>query len=356
MVNEAAAPIGKVARDTFERVIQPRLGAKRPEVLVGPRTGLDTGIVSIGARRVMALTTDPFYVLPAFGWERAAWFAVQIIASDAATSALPLRYLTIDLNLPPDLRETDLAAIWQATSETCAELGIAVVTGHTGSYEGCSFPILGSATILCVGSVTEYLTPAMAAPGDAVIITKGAAIETTATFGVTLPDLLTTELGADTARAAANLFDSMTVVPDVRAAIGAGVRRDGVTALHDATERGIWGGLVEMADASNTGLMIDAGAIIVQPAVRAVCERFGIDPYVASSEGTLLLTCVPGRVLEVLGRLEDAGIPATTVGEVVPREHGLHVVRDGREEVLTEPEADPFWTAYTRAVERAAGG
>jgi hydrogenase maturation factor len=43
------------------------------------------------------------------GWERAAWFAVHILASDTATAGLPLRWLTVDLNLPLDLSDQDLA-------------------------------------------------------------------------------------------------------------------------------------------------------------------------------------------------------------------------------------------------------
>src|SRR5579875_546580 len=169
-------PVGKIAQDTFERLIRPRLGAPSADVLVGPGTGLDTGIVSLGAGQVVAVTTDPFYVLPAFGWDRAAWFAVQIIASDAATSALPLRYLTVDLNLPPEMPDDILAEIWEATSAACCQLGVAVVTGHTGRYQGCSTPILGGATMICIGAESAYLTPAMACPGDAIVVTKGAAI------------------------------------------------------------------------------------------------------------------------------------------------------------------------------------
>ena len=53
-------------------------------------------------------------MVPAYGWERAAWFAVHILASDAATSGLPLRWMSVDLNLPPEISDEDLAALWDA--------------------------------------------------------------------------------------------------------------------------------------------------------------------------------------------------------------------------------------------------
>jgi hydrogenase maturation factor len=205
--------------------------------------------------------------------------------------------------------------------------------------------------MISVGSRDQYLTPAMSAPGDVVIVSKGAAIETTGVFGATFPDQLSRLLGAELARAAADLFWSMSVVRDARAAASVGVRENGVTAMHDATERGIWGGLVEIAEASGTGLIVDQDAVLLPDPVRALCELLTIDPYSASSEGTLLLTCRPHRAADVIRRLAVEGIAATQVGEILPREEGIRVVRAGRTEPLHAPGADPFWPAYRRALE-----
>jgi hydrogenase expression/formation protein HypE len=341
---------GKISTPAFERIIATRLGAVRPDVLVGPRHGVDAGIVDIGGDRVMAVTTDPFFVMPEYGWERAAWFAVHIVASDAATSGLPPAYCTVDLNLPPALSDGDLADLWTAVHDACRDIDLAVVSGHTGRYDGCAFPMVGGATVISVGPRDSYVTPAMSAPGDVVIVTKGAAIETTGTFGVTFPDRLSQLLGPDIARAAADLFWSMSVVRDARVAASVGVREHGVTAMHDATERGIWGGLVEIAQASGTGLIVHQDAVLLPDPVRALCGLLAIDPYSASSEGTLLLTCRPDHANEVISHLAAHGIPATAVGEVLPPEEGIHVVRSGRSEPLTAPESDPFWPAYEQAL------
>jgi len=48
----------------------------------------------------MVLSTDPFYIAKELGIEKAAWFAVHILASDVAVSGIRPRYLSIDLNLP----------------------------------------------------------------------------------------------------------------------------------------------------------------------------------------------------------------------------------------------------------------
>src|SRR5258706_11409603 len=59
--------LGKITPDEFDATIAPRLGARRDEVLLGPGVGRDSALVRIGAGRVMAVTTDPLDLIPAFG-------------------------------------------------------------------------------------------------------------------------------------------------------------------------------------------------------------------------------------------------------------------------------------------------
>ncbi|HSG27443.1 MAG TPA: hypothetical protein VLA34_03110, partial [Candidatus Krumholzibacterium sp.] len=67
--------IGKISPEVFEELIYPRLGRKRDSVIVGPCSGVDVGVVEIGGQAV-AVTTDPVFIVPEYGWERAAWFAI----------------------------------------------------------------------------------------------------------------------------------------------------------------------------------------------------------------------------------------------------------------------------------------
>lgn len=345
--------VGKISPEIFEHVIKPCLGKRRDTVLVGPQHGVDVGIVDVGAGQVMALTTDPFFIVPEYGWERAAWFAVHILASDASTSGLAPTYFTVDLNLPRDITRENLERLWHAVDETCREIGMAIVTGHTARYDGCNYPMVGGATVVSMGARDKYVTPAMAQVGDAVIVTKGAAIEATGLFGVTFPDRIRDALGEQVARDAEGLFYSMSVVKDALTAVQVGVRDRGVTAMHDATECGVWGGLYEIAEASAVGMLINQSAVVVRPEVRAVCDLFGMDPYSAISEGTLLLTCRPQQTEAVIERLAGVGIDAATVGEVTPREQGIQVVDHGRERRLEHPRVDPFWEAYGQALAEA---
>jgi hydrogenase maturation factor len=346
---------GKATAELFEQVILRRLGAKDDDVLVGPRHGVDVGVVRVADGVAMAVTADPVFIVPAYGWERAAWFAVHILASDAATSGLPLRWMAVDLNLPPEITDEELTELWDAFHRACEAIGVAVVTGHTARYDGCAWPMVGGAVCIASGPQDRFVTPTMARPGDRVVVTKGAAIEATALFAATFPDRLAEAIGTDVVKRADALFERMTVVPEAIVAREFGLRDQGVTSMHDATEGGVFGGITEVAAASEVGMRIELDAIPVREEVRAVCDHVGMDPYTSISEGTLIATVVADRADAFVDALAAAGVEGAVVGEVTERSEGVVLVEDRTERVLEHPGLDPFWGAFGRWAAEAAG-
>jgi len=362
----SADALGKIAPEAFDRLIAPHLGAARAEVLVGPRAGHDCAIVRIGAGRVMAITTDPLSIIPAIGLEASARLACHLLASDLCTSGIPPAYVTVDFNLPPDFDDEALGTYARAMSATWAELGVAVVAGHTGRYPAQPDPavsVIGAATLIGLGDEGRYVTPAMAKPGDRVLVTKGCAMETTAIAAHLVPDKMTYELtrggmsaqDVDAAMARARaMLAQVSVVADCRAVLSVGVRDRAVSALHDATEGGVLGGLLELAKACGHDLRIERARIPLSAEARAACAAFGgIDPYWTLSEGTLIAAVRPAAVVAVMDALRRAGIVAAEVGEAVTGKGKLWLTEaDGVVRPLDTPEPDPYWDAYARAASR----
>jgi len=343
--------IGKISPEIFNELIFPRLGAKSEKILVGSQHGVDVGIVEIGDKAV-SFTCDPVFIVPEYGWERAAWFAVHIIASDAVTCGLKPRFLSIDLNLPMEMTKEQLEIMWDAMHRECERLGISVICGHTARYENCYYPMVGGATIIGVGEKDEYVTPKMAKAGDKIIITKGPAIEAAGIFATMFPQLIEREFGLSFSQRAQQIFYKMSVVEDAMTAVSVGVREDGVTAMHDATECGIWGGLYELAQAAGLGMRVDKGQIVVDDCVTEICSYFGIDPYASISEGTLIIASREHKAREVVETLGHKGIASSIVGELINPEHGIILVENKRERKLKHPIVDPFWKAFYGALEK----
>jgi len=341
--------IGKLSPEIFKEVIFTRLGATSEDVVVGPQHGVDVAIVEIGDKAV-ALTTDPVFIVPQYGWERAAWFALHILVSDAVTSGLKPRFLSIDLNLPVEMTREQLDTVWVTIHEECQRLGIAIVCGHTGRYENCHYPMVGGATVLSIGEKDAYVTPGMARAGDRIIITKGPAIEAAGIFAAMFPKLMTREFGADFCRRAQGIFYEMSVVEDAMTAVSVGVRDQGVSAMHDATECGIWGGLFEFAQAAGLGVRVEKELIVVRDCVTDICRLFGIDPYASISEGTLIIACREDRAENVVRALSLKGVASSIVGELTDPGEGMVLVEGGSGTKLEHPQVDPFWAAFFDAL------
>ncbi len=346
--------IGKISPEIFSELIFPRLGAKSKDVLVGPQHGVDVGIAEIGGKAV-SFTCDPVFIVPEYGWERAAWFALHIIASDSVTSGLKPRYLSIDLNLPMDMTKQQLETTWEIIHRECVKLGITVITGHTARYENCHYPMVGGATIVGIGEMDEYVTPRLCRAGDKIIITKGPAIEATGILAAMFPKVIEKEYGSEMSRRAEQVFYKMSVVEDAMTAVKVGVRENGVTALHDATECGVWGGLYEVAQASGLGVRVEKERIIMEESVAEVCKLFEIDPYASISEGTLIIACKEHKAKAVVKALADKNIKSSIVGELTKPDKGMVLVEQGREKMLEHPIVDPFWRAFYGALEKYKG-
>ncbi|MFC6861939.1 AIR synthase family protein [Halomicroarcula sp. GCM10025817] len=328
--------LGKVDREFFDEYIYPHLGADREDVTLGPQHGVDFGVVDVGGQAV-AMATDPVFVMPSLGFERAAWFAFHILMSDVAVSGLPPTHLSIDFNLPPEITDEEFATVWETFDEEARQLDVSVVTGHTARYAGCNYPMVGGATAVSVGDYDRLVRPDGAQVGDRVVVTKGPAIEATGLLSIQFEPLMAEELDPGAIQDAKDRFYDMSPVKDALVAAAAGP----VTAMHDATECGVFGGLYEMARAAGVGIELETDRVPVQPGVEATCDFFGIDPWISISEGTLLASVPPEGVEDVLAALEAEGIPAAEVGEVT---EGSGLVVDG--DPTDHPGVDPFWGTF----------
>ena len=337
---EKLAQLGKIPPYFFNKVIYPKLGNPDTSIIVKPQHGVDFGVIKLG-NKVIVLSTDPFFIARELGIEKAAWFAVHIIASDVAVSGIRPRYLSIDLNLPPEMTESELAIMWDVVHRECKKLGIAVVTGHTGRYAGCNYPMVGGATMLGIDKKEKLIIPKINI-GDTIIVSKGPAIETTGLMANYFSNFLEDRFGKLFARRARNIYYQMSTVKD--ALITASVK--GVTAMHDATECGVFGGLYEMAMHSKVGMNIYLDQMVIQEEVKKTCECFGIDPYRAISEGTLLATVKEAKAKAVLNALKNEGIVASIVGEARSLKEGIYIFDKGRKQALEHPKVDPFWIRF----------
>jgi hydrogenase expression/formation protein HypE len=347
----ATPGLGKLDRDFMRRVVLRETGAHSRSVIVGPGSGLDNAVISVGKGRVMVVTADPLTMVPAVGMEVSAWLTVHELASDIATSAVRPQFAVLDYNVPPALGDKDLRAYISAVSRECGRLGISIIGGHSGRYPGSNFTVIGGGVMMATADRGSYVTPRMIEEGDEIVMTKSAAIEATAVLALSFPETVEALLGSRVARRAAGYVSRCSTFEDSLAASSVGIRRKGVTGMHDATEGGVLGALFELVGASGKTFSVEREKIRISRESRSLCDALGLDPLNTLSEGALLVACRPERTSAVIRALGDNGSESCTIGKVGGKGGGLLVSTGGRYRRYTPPKVDPYWAVYARGIE-----
>lgn len=344
--------IGKFPLDIIEKIVYSKLGAHKPEILVGPGHGCDNAVIKLGNNQVLVVTADPLSMIPALGVKDSAWLSVNLLASDLATCGFPPQFIMVNLSLPPSMSDSEFEEYWNAFHDACKKLGVAILGGHTGRYVGCDYTIIGGGVMMALAPEKQYLSSNMSKPGDLLIMTKGVAIAATGILARVFPETIEKAYGSAVLKKAQAYFSQFSVVEDALTAASTGLRDEGVTSMHDVTEGGLLGALYELSEASENGLEIELSNVIVTEEAKLACDLFKIDPYLTLSEGTLIISVKPEKSQKVLQALKLKEIKSTIIGKVTDLRAGRWIKRNGVREALKKPSVDPYWEAYWKAYQK----
>jgi hydrogenase expression/formation protein HypE len=344
--------IGKFPLDLIEKIVYSRLGAQRSEILVGPGHGRDNAVIRLGSNQVLVVTADPLSMIPALGVQDSAWLSVNLLASDLSTCGFPPQFMIVNLSLPPSMSDNEFEEYWSAFHDECKKLGIAILGGHTGRYVGCDYTIIGGGVMMTLAPENQYLSSNMSKPGDLLIMTKGVAIAATGILARVFPETIEKAYGSAFLKRAQSYFHQFSVIEDALTAASAGLRDEGVTAMHDVTEGGLLGALYEMSEAAKIGLEIELSDVIVREEAKLVCDLFNVDPYSTLSEGTLIISVKSEKAQKVLQALKLKRIKSEVIGKVTDLRDGRWIKRNGVREALKKPSVDPYWEAYWKAYQK----
>jgi hydrogenase expression/formation protein HypE len=314
-----------------------KLGARRPETLVGATLGVDAAAVAVDADWACVLTSDPITTATS----GAGRLAVHVVCNDlAAMGAEPVGVLAT-LLFPAGTVPARIAELTADIDATARLLNVEVLGGHTEIAPGLTAPLV---VMSGVGKARRdrLVTAAGARPGDALVLTKAAALEGTHVLASDLSDRLS-GVPREMLDEAQRYGDELSVVPEARRAAELGA-----TAMHDPTEGGVVGALWEMAEASGCDFRVEVSAIPVRAATREICRALGVDPLRLIASGALLIACADA--VRMLGGLREARIEATQLGTMTPRGDGRVLVHaDGREERIERLDRDELYRILEQA-------
>jgi hydrogenase maturation factor len=197
--------------------------------------------------------------------------------------------------------------IMKEIDETCKELNIAVVGGHTEITDRYYQPVIVGTMI---GRTEYFMDASQICDGDVILMTRHAGLEGMSIIAADRPDLLSCFEKSE-------LEEVRSWSSDLSVIQASRCLRDIARVMHDPTEGGIIGGLYELERMSGLHVKMDVLKIPVSSLTRKAALSIGFDPLHLISSGVLLAALPENRVEEAFERLEKHKIEAAVIGRIL---------------------------------------
>jgi hydrogenase maturation factor len=304
-------------------------------VIVPPSPGFDSGVHLIGDK-YLVVSTDPCINVPK---EWFGWLLIHYASSDVALFGAKPEYCTINLLGPLSTKPETFYETMKQACEAADELKMAIVTGHTGTYNGLS-TLIGVCTAYGTVEKERLITPDGAKPEDYILCTKPIGLETAINFAFTQTSLAEKLFGIQRTQELANLVNVQSCVKE--ALLLAEI--SGVHAMHDATEGGLTAALNEMAEASKAGFKIESNKIPVPNEAYTLQLHFKLshEQVIAmSSTGTILAAVSPEAKDNVDRTLRRNGLKPSFLGYFTKSVERI-LIKNGKEMPFPKKDYDPY--------------
>ena len=287
-------------------------------MVIGPGIGEDAAVIRL-KNKLLVAKTDPV----TFATDLIGWYAVHVNANDIATMGVKPRWFMATILLPEESAHEEADRILDQILSACQSLGITLIGGHTEATYDFKRPVVVGC-MLAEAEEHSIITTSGAKPGDAIVLTKGIAIEGTAILAREVePTLLASGLSKDLTQQAADYLFSPGISV-VREALTA-CSMVPVNSMHDPTEGGLATGLWEIASAAGVGILVEEENIPILTECKAVCERLSLNPLGLLASGSLIITLPSTETSSLLAALNRAGINASLIGKVLAAEAGVKI-------------------------------
>jgi hydrogenase maturation factor len=316
MNSRATLPVGKVPVDLLRTLLGRFAATKNSRVVIGPGIGLDAAAVRIGGTVLVAKTDPITFVMDEIGT-----YALPINVNDLATMGATPRWFLATILLPAHVTtRPSVTRLFQQLHKACESFHVTLCGGHSEITDAVTRPVVVGC-LLGECAQSRIVTTAGARIGDAVLLTKGLAIEAVSILARECADEIRRRYGPDfLARCRRYLSKpGLSVLREAQIALESG----GVHAMHDPTEGGLSAGLYELAEAARVGLRIEAEKLPILPETARLCMDFGLHPLGSIASGSLVICLDPKSETRTLARLSAARIPAVRIGTVTNRKDGV---------------------------------
>ena len=312
--------VGKVSESVLKRSVLKPIKKRRNEVLSGTGVGADCAIFAFAPEEmVITCMQEGRLLLPGNIRKESDWaekertpsktleqLVVKTINNLAARGGEPVG-IQLTLLLPTYIEEQDVKGIMQEAEDLAERYQMQIVGGQTRITELVCAPFVVLTGYGKAGK--EQASRSGAKAGMDIVVSKWIGLEGTAMLAKEFKEGLLTRYPTYLVEEAADFHKYLSILPEARIATA-----NGVSAMHDASEGGIFAALWELAEAAGVGLTVDMKKLPLRQETVEVCEYCNRNPYELLSGGSLVMAASDGQALVEV--LEEAGIPVALVGRL----------------------------------------
>ncbi|MBQ4283613.1 MAG: hydrogenase maturation factor [Lachnospira sp.] len=289
--------VGKISNTVLDRSIVKVVSKKHKSKLLNrPGAGHDCGAF------IAEESGDVVVVSSTACGNNSVYTAVNNLAAEGVKAVA----VSCSVTMPATNREIALKRVMSHINDDCLKLDVEIAGGHTQVSAAVTEPII-SVTAMGVCHKDRRLSASKAKPEQDIIMTKWIGIGGVQAIIDRKREELVEYFNESTVNNAYGCREQLSILYEADIA-----RKAGVTAMHDASNGGIYAALWDLAEAAHVGLDVDFREIKVAQEIIEVCERYDLNPYELDSTGCLLMTAEDGCA--IVDILENNGIVAAVIG------------------------------------------
>ena len=312
---------GKLPNDILQEYLR-QFRFEDASLLINPGVGEDIAAVDVARSDVLVLKSDPI----TFATDAIGRYSVLVNANDIATAGARPRWFLTTLLLPCGITPSGVRRIMQELAAVCHQQDIVLCGGHTEITDAVRRPVVIGMMAGCV-SRKDLIDKKQMAPGDWVLVTKGAAVEGTAIIAREFAQKLRARgMRPEQIDISRGYLDQISILEEARLAAA----KHMATAMHDVTEGGLATALGELSMAGGHHIDVDMEKIPVLPQTSEICVLFNLNPLGLIGSGSLLICCRPEHGRDLMEVIGSAGIQVTRIGTVQAPGSGIRAFYNGK--------------------------
>ncbi|MFC1803217.1 AIR synthase-related protein [Thermoproteota archaeon] len=277
--------LGKLSKEDFNRLVRPHIPTDKIE--------LDGATVPLTDQSIIAHNPSIGVPIEALGF-----FAFHYSASNVACKFGTPTNLIIGIYLPLGTSESDLVTIAKVLGGEASKYGVKITAGQTGTYYGLEIPLL---TATCIGKAVRKSRALE--PSDKVLIVNEIGGES----------IWLKELSEGKSRFNWRQF---TPLPTILALHEV----DSVKMMHDVSEGGVKGSLLEIVEDSCIRIDFSSKYLVYARG----SQEINSDVLRGPSYGTLIVISEQNGANHIITKCSQLGIHCVIAGEI-SKGHGLFI-------------------------------